>query len=140
MLLPAGPPRRVWVVMVEAPRSPIEDPRLGGLPAETPLALFPPQWGVARLIPIVDSFVQLLHTQMVDKLDYRMTSRVPYPARLVGFGTEVEGGWNPTVVAFRVRNFQVLVDDDTGEDSATFTREAFSEPEWFRREREQGLR
>jgi hypothetical protein len=94
---------------------------LGGHPAGTPLALFPPQWGIDRLLPIVDSFVQLLDPYLVDKLDSRQKSRVPYPAKVVGYGAEVEGGWNPTVVAFHVRDFQVLPEDETDIESVTFT-------------------
>ncbi|GAA3737672.1 hypothetical protein GCM10022239_11720 [Leifsonia bigeumensis] len=139
-LAPAGPPRAVWVVMVEPPTPPIDDPMLGGHPAGTPLALFPPRWGIDKLLPVVDSFVQLLDPNLVDKLDYRQMSHVPYPARVVGYGMEVEGGWNPTVVAFKVQDLQVFTEDETGIESVTFTRVPPSAPEWLLRERELGLR
>ena len=85
------------------------------------------------MIPIVDAFVQVQYSSMSDRLDYRKMSNVPYPAKVVGYGREIEGGYNPTIVAFKVADLQVHTDDDTGAESVTYTRVPATKPEWLQK-------
>jgi hypothetical protein len=58
-------------------------------------------------------------------------SDVPYAAKAVGYGREIEGGYNPTVVAFKVADLQIHTDDDTGVETATYTRVPATTPAWL---------
>lgn len=138
MALTRGSRRKAWVIVVDTPRPPIEDPQLGGAPAGEVIAVFPPLWGIDRLVPIVDAYVQLLCSP-ADKHAYLKPGKAPYAAEVVAFGQQVSGGYNPYIEAFRVDDLVLVEDSDTGRTSYDYTRQPAITPQWvLEREREQG--
>lgn len=138
MTLTRGSRRKAWVIVVDTPRPPVEDPLLGGAAAGEVIAVFPPQWGISRLVPIVDAYVQLLCSP-ADKDAYLKPRTAPYAAEVVAFGQQVSGGYNPYVEAFRVDDLVLVEDSETGRTSYAYTRRPAFTPLWVQeREREQG--
>jgi hypothetical protein len=121
-------PRPAWIVVYDEPRPPIKDVVFGGVPPGQPLAVFPSTWGIDRLLPVVDAFVQSFSMAPSEKTGYLPRGHKPYAAERHNWGREIMGGYNPYIEAFRVPDLTVVHDDETGGERFEYTRPTLPTP------------
>jgi hypothetical protein len=119
--------RKAWVVAYDEPRPPFRGQRFCGVEPGEPLAVFDSRLAPARLLLVVDAFVQNFFGYPSDMTDY-VRRAAPYAAKVEGWGQQVIGGFNPYVEAFRVDDLCVVTDTDTGEERFEYTRRPLTTP------------
>lgn len=121
MALEHSKPKKAWIIVAEKLRPPFTTSGLGEHPEGQPLAIFPPTWGIDRLAPVVDGFVQLAMQSPEDSITYAKPKAAPYLAKKVAYGTQLEGGFNPYIHAIYVNDLVLVSDTETGKSWFTYS-------------------
>lgn len=121
-------PSKAWIIIADKPRSSYMAESIREITAGQPLAVFPPTWGLDRLLPIVDGFVQFIMNSPEDMLPYLKSKDAPYRAQKEAWGQQAMGGFDPYVEAISVGDLRLCTDTESGENWFEYTRIAPQKP------------
>lgn len=121
-------PRKAWIIVADKIRNQNMAEASMKFKPNQPLAVFPPQWGVDKLLPIIDAFVQFISNSPTDMIDYARPNQAPYLAQKEAWGQEGMGGYDPNVYAIHVDDLVVCTDAETGESWFEYTRKPSTRP------------
>lgn len=122
MAIEKNKPRKAWIIIADEVRNPYIAESIVPIKPKQPMAVYPPQWKIDRLLPIIDGFVQFIMNSPDDMLPYLKPKDAPYRAETHSWGQQAMGGYDPYIEAIYVDDLTLCVDTETGERWFEYTR------------------
>lgn len=122
MAIEKSKPRKAWIIIADEVRNPHMAEAVRQFEPKQPLAIFPWRWGLDRLLPTIDGFVQFIGNSPDDMVTYLKPKEVPYPAKKEAWGQQAMGGYDPYIEAIRVDDLTLCLDTESGNRWFEYTR------------------
>lgn len=122
MTIEKSKPRKAWIIIADEARNPHIAESIVPIKPKQPMAVYPPQWKLDRLLPIIDGFVQFIGNSPDDMLPYLKPQTAPYRAEAHAWGQQAMGGYDPYIEAIRVDDLTLCLDTESGNRWFEYTR------------------